>query len=137
MASGRVKPFIAAGGASEYHPAVLFPVSVNIVDTSVYLVCLFSPLCRYIQANPYSFTVKIIHHIKGTGSSAADLRIVHKINGPALFKRLRRRKWRRIMHWQPFAFPYDENSVSAGSKSGELFYDSRHCLACAAPETAS
>jgi hypothetical protein len=33
-------------------------------------------------------------------------------------------------------FPYGENSVSAGSKSGELFYGSRYCPACEAPEKA-
>lgn len=30
------------------------------------------------------FTVKIIHHIEGPEASAADQRVVHKIDGPAL-----------------------------------------------------
>lgn len=30
------------------------------------------------------FTVKIIHHIKGPETSAADQGVVHKIDGPAL-----------------------------------------------------
>ncbi|MNT76821.1 hypothetical protein D3C72_2158710 [compost metagenome] len=43
-------------------------------------------LSRDIQVDFYRqrFTVKIIHHIEGPEASAADQRIVHKIDGPAL-----------------------------------------------------
>ena len=44
------------------------------------------PLSRDIQVDFYRqrFTVKIVHHIEGPEASAADQRIVHKIDGPAL-----------------------------------------------------
>ena len=43
-------------------------------------------LSRDIQVDFYRqcFTVKIIHHIEGPESSAADHGLVHKIDGPAL-----------------------------------------------------
>lgn len=60
------------------------------------------PLCRNIQIdfNCQRFAVKVIHHIEGPEASAADQRIVHKIDGPALVHRLRRCQRSRITYRQ-------------------------------------
>lgn len=60
------------------------------------------PLRRDIQINFYceGFAVKVIHHIEGPETPAADQRIMHKVYRPALVKCLRPHQWRRVTYRQ-------------------------------------